>query len=136
MIEQRLEVARAATPGPWGYNPGKQWHDGEDFVTLVNGQEFVSYGGPSPFTGCVCITGPSSHPQSMADARFIATHDPADANRRYRNDLELLDHYARLDAESEGNLTHDEIFERQAQLELLRDLVADLIDVYPEVTRA
>lgn len=89
-VNERLEVARAAVPGPWGYNPGKQWHDGEDFVTLTNGQEFVSYGGPSPFTGCVCITGPADHPQSMADARFIAANDPATVIRYSERDLRVL----------------------------------------------
>lgn len=80
-IEARLiedeAAARSATQAPWSYNPSKQWHDGMDFETLTNPQEFVGYGGPSPFRGCIATTGEASDPQSMADAAHIARHDPA-----------------------------------------------------------
>lgn len=72
---------------------------------------------------------------SNIDAGYIALHDPADAIRRYAADLEILDRYRRLNAEGEGWLTHDEIYERNAQLELMRSLLDDLLDVYPEVAR-
>jgi hypothetical protein len=73
------ETARAATPGPWWHNPGKQWLGPEAFekYDLRQGEEFVGYGGPHPFTGAVCSTGPASDPQAMRDAAFIAAHDPA-----------------------------------------------------------
>jgi hypothetical protein len=80
-IEARIaedeSVAKAATDAPWSYNRAKQWHDGADFETLTNGQEFVGYGGPSPFRGCIATTGDAGDPQSMADAEHIARHDPA-----------------------------------------------------------
>jgi len=89
-LDEEVEEAYAATPGPWWHNPGKQWLEGEAFESydLSKGQEFVGYGGPHPFTGAVASTGPASHMQSMKDAAFIARHNPArvlaevDAKRR------------------------------------------------------
>ncbi len=78
-LDEDERVAKAAVAGPWTYNPGKQWHDGHDFDTLTNPQEYVAYGGPSPFTGCVCVTGPANDRQSMADAEHVATFDPTRA---------------------------------------------------------
>lgn len=83
-------AAAAATPGPWWHNPGKQWLGPEAFEAYdrTKGEEFVGYGGPHPFTGCVAATGPADNPQSMADADHIARWDPArvladvDAKRR------------------------------------------------------
>jgi hypothetical protein len=81
-VEVRLEdderAAEAATPGPWWYNPGKQWLGPEAFerYELTKGEEFVGHGGPHPFTGAVAATGPANNPQSMADAAFIARHHP------------------------------------------------------------
>lgn len=85
--------ALAATAGPWWYNPGKQWLDPEAFerYDLAKGEEFVGYGGPSPFVGAVAATGPASNPQSMADAAFIARHDPAAVLRRIAADRALID---------------------------------------------
>jgi hypothetical protein len=78
-LDEDEQAARGATPGPWSYNPGKMWLDGKAFETFdrSQGEEYVAHGGPSPFTGCVAATGPASHSQSMADAAFIARHDPA-----------------------------------------------------------
>jgi hypothetical protein len=80
-------VARAATAGPWRYNPKKAWHLPADLPTRRNGEEFVG-AGPLDATIGVAATGPADHPQSMADAQFIALWDPArvlaevDAKRR------------------------------------------------------
>ena len=78
-LNEEAGLAGAATPGPWWYNPGKQWLDPDAFekYDLAKGEEFVGYGGPHPFTGAVAATGPADHPQSMADAAHIARHDPA-----------------------------------------------------------
>lgn len=79
-LDEDEAAAKAATPGPWWHNPGKQWLDPEAFekYDLAKGEEFVGYGGPHPFTGAVCATGPASHAQSMADATHIARFaDPA-----------------------------------------------------------
>lgn len=89
-LDEDERTARAATPGPWWHNPGKQWLGPEAFENydLRQGEEFVGYGGPHPFTGAVCSTGPASNMQGMKDAAFIAAHDPArvlreiDAKRR------------------------------------------------------
>ncbi|MEV5894733.1 DUF6221 family protein [Nonomuraea fuscirosea] len=76
-LDEDERGARDATPGPWSYDPGKEWYDGDDFVTMTNGQEFVGYGGLSLFRGAVCITGDAGHAQSAKDAEYIAGHDPA-----------------------------------------------------------
>ena len=78
-LDEDERVARAATEGPWWYNPGKQWLGPEAFekYDLRQGEEFVGYGGPHPFTGAVCATGPANNMQSMQDAEHIARHDPA-----------------------------------------------------------
>lgn len=80
-LDEEEQVARAATAGPWLYNPGKMWLEGEAFESFdrSKGEEYVAHGGPSPFTGCIAATGPAGHSQSMADAAFIARHDPARA---------------------------------------------------------
>ncbi len=88
-------AAQAATAGPWRHNPNKQWHDGHDFDTLKNGQEFVAYGGPSPFVGCVAATGPADDPQSMADAAHIALHDPERVLRDVAAHRAILDRHRR-----------------------------------------
>jgi hypothetical protein len=76
-LDEEEAIAQAATPGPWAYDPSKEWYDGDDFITMTNGQEFVGYGDPSPFRGAICITGEAGHVQSMKDAEHIARHDPA-----------------------------------------------------------
>lgn len=88
--------AKAATDGPWWYNPGKQWLGAEAFERwdLRQGEEFVGYGGPSPFVGAVAATGPANTPQSMADAAFIARHDPSAVLRRIAADRQLIELHA------------------------------------------
>ncbi|MER7814565.1 DUF6221 family protein [Streptomyces sp. NPDC096153] len=94
-IAAREAAARAATPGPWWYNPGKQWLDADAFerYDLSEGQEFVGYGGPHPFTGAVAATGRAGHVQSMADAAHIALHHPEAVLRRCAADRALLDRH-------------------------------------------
>ncbi|WP_329376060.1 DUF6221 family protein [Streptomyces sp. NBC_01483] len=89
-------IARAATSGPWWYNPGKQWLGPDAFekYDLRQGEEFVGYGGPHPFTGAVAATGPANNPQSMRDAAFIAAWDPARVLREIDDDRELVKTYA------------------------------------------
>lgn len=98
-LDERERAARAATPGPWHHDPRKLWLHGEAFerYDLSKGEEFVGYGEPSPFRGCVAATGPADDRQSMADAAFIAGNDPvvvlADiAVKRKILDLYQLDH--------------------------------------------
>ncbi|MFJ4785177.1 DUF6221 family protein [Streptomyces sp. NPDC088794] len=85
-------IAKAATPGPWWHNPGKQWLGPEAFekYDLRQGEEFVGYGGPHPFTGAVASTGPASNIQGMKDAAFIAGHDPARVLREIDSKRDLL----------------------------------------------
>jgi hypothetical protein len=89
-LEDDEQAARAATAAPWYHNPSKQWLGPEEFERYdrTRGEEFVGYGGPHPFTGCIAATGPADDQQAMADAAHIARHDPArvlaevDAKRR------------------------------------------------------
>ena len=75
-IEARLRqdeaIARAATPGPWRYDPTKE------HVEINTGlrSEGVFTGPDGPDAICVATTGDSDDRPSMRDARFIARHDP------------------------------------------------------------
>jgi hypothetical protein len=65
--------ARAATAGPWRHNPDKHWRKpGTSWF-----EEAVFSGAPGENAVCVAGTGETDDPQSMADAAFIAHHDPA-----------------------------------------------------------
>jgi len=77
--DDEAREATAATPGPWWHNPSKQWLGPEEFEAYdrTKGEEFVGYGGPHPFTGCIAATGPADNRQSMADAEHIARWHPA-----------------------------------------------------------
>jgi hypothetical protein len=78
-VLRRLEVARAATPGPW--SPDKPW-----LSDVVN----------SALLGPVadCSIGTGYRAQSLEDARHIALQDPGDAIRRYGADLRRLERHA------------------------------------------
>ena len=115
-LDEDERIAKAATPGPWWHNPGKQWLNPEAFekYDLRQGEEFVGYGGPHPFTGAVASTGPASDAQGMKDATFIAAHDPArvlreiDAKRRMLADF--VPELAQTDATIEGEWnSHDDL---------------------------
>jgi hypothetical protein len=79
-------MARAATTGPWRYNPGKEWHtdprtleQARTGMMTFDGEEFVAAGpddGDNSTTVGVAATGPADNLQSMDDAAFIAHHDP------------------------------------------------------------
>lgn len=75
-LDEVRRLARAATPGPWRYNPEKAWHLPTDLPLRRNGEEFVG-AGPVDAMICIAATGPADHPQSVADARYIAAADPA-----------------------------------------------------------
>jgi len=84
----RLELARAATPGPWRYNPEKMWN----LPGMHFGEEFVG-AGPLGNTTCVAGTGMCDDPQSMADAAHIAANDPATVIRHCERDLQVLERH-------------------------------------------
>ncbi|NUS78490.1 MAG: hypothetical protein HOV70_20140 [Streptomyces sp.] len=94
-LDEDERIARAATPGPWWHNPEKQWLGPEAFekYDLRQGEEFVGYGGPHPFTGAVASTGPASNAQGMQDATFIAEWDPARVLREIEADRKLIADY-------------------------------------------
>ena len=50
---RRRRGGQAATPrAMWSpTTPLRKWYDGDDFVTMTNGEEFVGFGGPSAFRG-------------------------------------------------------------------------------------
>ena len=75
-------AARAASQGPWRYNPSREWHTDSERLTAARagrlvpgGKEFVCAGPRVDEIG-VASTGASDDPQSMADAAHIARWDP------------------------------------------------------------
>lgn len=90
-IDEDERVAKAATAGPWWYNPAKAWHLPDDLPTRRNGEEFVGANLVPSVATCVAATGPADHPQSMADAQFIARHDPARVLREVESKRRILD---------------------------------------------
>lgn len=93
-IEAKEAKAQSAIPGPWRYNPAKEWHSSEELAKprwlRLPGDEFVG-AGPLEATIGVAATGPANHLQSMADAAFIADNDPADVLRRCAADREIVE---------------------------------------------
>lgn len=71
-LDEDERAARAATSGPWRYDADKMWN----LPGMHFGEEFIG-AGPVGKAICVAGTGPADDPQSMADAAFIARHDPA-----------------------------------------------------------
>jgi hypothetical protein len=72
-LDNELLEAQAATPGPWRHNPEKHWRKpGTSWF-----EEAVFAGPAGESAVCVAGTGKTDDPQSMADAAFIASHDPA-----------------------------------------------------------
>jgi hypothetical protein len=92
-VEAKEQRARVATRGPWHYNPRKVWHPPGELarppLQRMGGEEFV---GASRFhaTVAVAVTGPANHPQSMADAMFIADNGPDEILHRCATDREML----------------------------------------------
>jgi uncharacterized protein DUF6221 len=78
VVEERLAVARAATPGPWA--PDAPW-----LSDVVN----------SALLGPVadCSIGTGFRAQSLEDARHIALNDPADVILACERDLAVLERH-------------------------------------------
>lgn len=72
-LDEDERAARAATPGPWRYNPDK--HNRPPYSSAYEEAVFTGPAGADAI--CIAGTGPSDDPQSMADAAYIARHDPA-----------------------------------------------------------
>ncbi|MCM1972297.1 DUF6221 family protein [Streptomyces sp. G1] len=92
-LDEDERIARAATPGPWRYDPGKHHH----IVGTPLFEEAVFAGPPGSDATCVAGTGETDDRQSMADAAHIARHDPArvlrevDAKRQLLTELEAAE---------------------------------------------
>ncbi|WP_405888851.1 DUF6221 family protein [Streptomyces sp. NBC_01136] len=106
-LDEDERIAKDATPGPWWHNPGKQWLGPDAFekYDLRQGEEFVGYGGPHPFTGAVASTGPASNMQGMKDAAFIAAHDPARVLREIDAKRKLIETITRRYEASKASST-------------------------------
>ncbi|HEU4544069.1 MAG TPA: DUF6221 family protein [Jiangellaceae bacterium] len=66
-------AARAATPGPWRYNPAKHWRKPDSTWF----EEAVFAGPVGDDAICIAGTGETDDTGSAADAVHIARHDPA-----------------------------------------------------------
>lgn len=97
-LDEIERLAKAATPGPWRYNPRKEWHEPTALAFPPElrppGEEFVG-AGPLDATVGVAATGPTDHPQSMADAAFIAANDPQSVLRLVRSHRDILDEWCK-----------------------------------------
>jgi hypothetical protein len=83
-------AAALATPGPWRYDPRKEWRDPEGWVPPEEGV-FAGRAGSRATT--IAITGKSGDPQSMADARHIAQQHPARVIARVEAGLRIVQKY-------------------------------------------
>lgn len=91
-VARRLEVARAATPGPWTV---------EDAFARAAGCRCLSCWESEPYGRMIPeIDGPPRADVSPVfyehDAAHIALHDPADAIRRYEAALRVLARHDRM----------------------------------------
>lgn len=85
-LDEDERIARAATGGPWRYNPDKHWRrPGTSWF-----EEGVFAGAPGEGAICVAGTGETDDPPSMADAAFIAEHDPARVLREIEAKREIV----------------------------------------------
>jgi hypothetical protein len=86
-VQHRLELARAATPGPW--SPDSPW-----LSDVVN----------SALLGPVadCSIGTGFRPQSLEDARHIAANSPDVVIRQCEADLRRLERHVPNAVESEA----------------------------------
>ncbi|MFJ5984359.1 DUF6221 family protein [Lentzea sp. NPDC092896] len=71
-IAEDRSAALLATAGPWRHNPEKHWRK----PGTVWCEEAVFAGAAGADAMCIAGTGNSDDPQSTADARHIARHDP------------------------------------------------------------
>lgn len=99
-------LARSATAGPWRYNPGKEWHQPTALAFPPGwrpcGEEFVG-AGPLDATVGVAATGPADHPQSMADAAFIAANGPDAVLRLCRAHRDIIDEWRQAQAAADAD---------------------------------
>lgn len=89
-LDEDEQAAKAATSGPWRYSEGKHWRKpGTSWF-----EEAVFAGEVGRAATCVAGTGETDDPQSMADAAFIARHDPARALAEVTAKRRILQRYA------------------------------------------
>lgn len=94
-------AARAATPGPWRYNPRKYWRLPG---TMIMGE--AVFAGPAGDAAIrIADTGEVDDPQSMSDAAHIAAWDPATVLRMVAGARKLLELHRRY-GDSATHLTY------------------------------
>lgn len=85
-LQARLEVARAATPGPWAI-----WRDldHQGFYTVGDEAGVIPEGQQETEDEC----NPTAHVYVEWDAKFIAANDPATEIRRVEAKLRVVEAY-------------------------------------------
>ncbi|MGC9668875.1 DUF6221 family protein [Planosporangium sp. 12N6] len=86
-LDDDERAARAASPGPWGYDPSHEFR-----MPGSGPLEFVGAGVAPDFHG-IAATGPADDPQSMADAGHIARHDPVHVCRDVEAKRKIIERY-------------------------------------------
>lgn len=76
-LDEDEQAARAAWPGPWRYNPRKQWESPKTFGRPQAPPEEYVAAGPLTSPECVAVTGPADDEKAMSTAEHIVRHDPA-----------------------------------------------------------
>ncbi|MGW4718848.1 DUF6221 family protein [Nocardia sp. NPDC004260] len=115
-------IARAATPGPWRYNPSK--HHRLDGMPIGSGHAFEEavFAGPTGADAvCVAGTGDSDDPQSMQDAEHIARQCPKATLDRVEAIREVIEAVERLRA-----------IDNWRTSDIADDITASLASIYTE----
>lgn len=116
-INGRLEIARAATPGPWEAHPVHIFMDGRIQARVA------PLGGPKVFADVI----------SGGDFEYFRGHDPASDVRRYERDLRTLERHRPFGGQLAPEMRRGCVRCRNGSG--LCDEIRDLFDTYPEVER-
>jgi hypothetical protein len=91
-LDEDEAVVRAATAGPWRHDPTKHHR----LPGTAQFEEAVFAGPPGSAATCIAATGETGDAQSMADAAYIARHDPVRARAEAEAKRAIVDRYAWL----------------------------------------
>jgi hypothetical protein len=124
-LDEREAAAKAATPGPWRYNPQK--HTRHPRTTFFEEAVFAGPSGKDAIV--VAATGEDDDPQSMDDAIHIAANDPAYTLADIAAKRAIIADYERV---WESRRAHPEDMAAAAALLALHGVVQLLVSPYAD----